>query len=188
MKINPELQTFLVDLEKLQQDPANVREHSPKNMEAICASLDKFGQQKPIVVNDKGIILAGNGTYAAAKQLGWKSIAVLKTDLNDEVAQKAYAIADNRTNDLSVFNDELLKTSLEYLQEQDFDIESTGFDFGDLAALDWDSDIDKMDRIEENDEGVPCRIVVECPQEEEAEMRSFLEEKLKEISIVAKLK
>jgi ParB-like chromosome segregation protein Spo0J len=45
-------------------------------MRSICASLTKFGQRKPIVVNDKALILAGNGTLEAAKSLGWDQIDV----------------------------------------------------------------------------------------------------------------
>jgi len=59
---------------ELSLDPANVRKHDRRNLDAIKASLRKFGQQKPIVVDTKGIVLAGNGTLTAAKELGWSEI------------------------------------------------------------------------------------------------------------------
>lgn len=55
-------------------DPANARKHSDKNLAAIKASLTRFGQQKPIVIDSSGVVRAGNGTLAAAKALGWAEI------------------------------------------------------------------------------------------------------------------
>jgi len=40
-------------------------------LEQIKASLRRFGQQKPIVVDATNVVRAGNGTLAAAKALGW---------------------------------------------------------------------------------------------------------------------
>ena len=53
----------------LSEDPANARTHSERNIDAIVASLRRFGQQKPIVVDSNGVVRAGNGTLVAAKAL-----------------------------------------------------------------------------------------------------------------------
>ena len=63
-----------ISIESLSLDPSNVRKHSRRNLDAIKASLRKFGQQKPIVVDAKCIVLAGNGTLTAAKELGWTEV------------------------------------------------------------------------------------------------------------------
>ena len=89
-----------VPLSELVMDPSNVRKHSGRNIEAIKGSLAKFGQQKPIVVGSNGVVVAGNGTLAAARELGWADIAVQRTELQGADAT-AYAIADNRTADLA---------------------------------------------------------------------------------------
>ena len=57
-------------------DPRNARTHSQKNIDAICASLTKFGQRKPIVITADNFVLAGNGTLEAAKSLKWEHIDV----------------------------------------------------------------------------------------------------------------
>jgi ParB-like chromosome segregation protein Spo0J len=49
-------------LSDLTTDPENARKHDKRNLDAIAASLEKFGQRKPIVVMPTGVILAGNGT------------------------------------------------------------------------------------------------------------------------------
>jgi len=56
-----------VPLDSVVPDPANARVHPQHNLEAIHGSLARFGQQKPIVIDQAGVIRAGNGTYVAAK-------------------------------------------------------------------------------------------------------------------------
>lgn len=113
----------------LDLDPNNARKHSQKNLDAIKASLTKFGQRKPIVINHKGVVLAGNGTVEAAKDLGWDHIdvAVVPADW-DEATARAYALADNRTAELAEWDENVLAKQLLELLDEDFDIEAIGFE------------------------------------------------------------
>ena len=112
-----------VKIETLNLDPANVRAHDSKNLDAIKASLQRFGQQKPIVVNSKNIVIAGNGTLTAARALGWQSINVVKTDLEGAEAT-AFAIADNRTAELAAWDSYALGQQLEAIKEEDKELVS----------------------------------------------------------------
>ena len=118
---------------ELSLDPSNVRKHSRRNLDAIKASLRKFGQQKPIVVDAKGIVLAGNGTLTAAKELGWTKIQATRTELTG-VEATAFAIADNRTAELAEW-DETLGEVLLSLSANDFDLNEIGFDQSELSKL-----------------------------------------------------
>ena len=59
-----------VPLDSITPDPANVRLHSDTNLDAIKGSLARFGQQKPIVVDQQGLVRAGNGTLLASSGEG----------------------------------------------------------------------------------------------------------------------
>ncbi len=96
---------------ELSNDPANARKHNDKNIEAIIASLRRFGQQKPIVIDRNNIVRAGNGTLEAARRLGWDSIDCVKTSLEGSDAI-AYAIADNRTAELAEWDNDVLAAQL----------------------------------------------------------------------------
>ena len=112
-----------------------MRKHNAKNLKAIEASLRRFGQQKPIVVDGDGIVRAGNGTLAAAQQLGWKQIDVVRTQLKGAEAT-AYAIADNRTAELAEWDEEALAQQLAAIQIEDEELaESSGFDTGDIEKM-----------------------------------------------------
>lgn len=107
-RIAPPLQQLAVDIESLVPDPDNARVHPERNMEAIKESLDTYGQVKPIVVRKgNNVVVAGNGTMEAAKQLGWKKIAAVFVELTDAEAA-GYGLADNRTAELAKWDFEVV--------------------------------------------------------------------------------
>jgi ParB family chromosome partitioning protein len=113
----------------LTPDPQNARQHDDKNLKAIQGSLTQFGQRKPIVITEAGVIVAGNGTVEAAKLLGWDTIQAVKVPEDWTPAQiKAFAIADNRTAELATWRTEVLSAQLIELQNLDVEIEAFGFE------------------------------------------------------------
>jgi DNA modification methylase len=144
-------------IEDLILDPNNARKHSDKNLNAIKGSLAKFGQQKPIVINSQGIVIAGNGTIEAAKKLGWNEISCVVTDL-DNFNQTAFALADNRTSELAEWDNEVLGQTLKNLQDMDFDISDIGFDEADFAEfktpIEPSEKDDEIPEVDENKFGV----------------------------------
>lgn len=115
----------LVAIDSVTSDPANAREHNDRSIDTLVASLRKFGQRKPIVVDTSGVIRAGNGTWLAAKRLGWTQINATVTDLSAE-DMRQYAIADNRAGELSFFDERVLADQLQGLT--DADLHAIGFD------------------------------------------------------------
>lgn len=123
-----------VSVDDLILDPRNARKHPDKNLVAIKTSLKKFGQQKPIVVSVGGVVVAGNGTLQAAKELGWEWIDVVRTKLNRKDAT-AFAIADNRTAELAEWDHEVLSQLLTETGEIGEEDGWGAEDIGALAAL-----------------------------------------------------
>lgn len=120
---------------ELASDPANARKHDDRNIEAIKASLQRFGQQKPIVVDSSGVVRAGNGTLQAAKALGWGTIECVITDLKGAEAT-AYAIADNRSAELAEWDDDVLAATLQSLEAEDASLLlDAGYDQEQLKTL-----------------------------------------------------
>ena len=132
----------------LSLDPSNVRKHSRRNLDAIKASLRKFGQQKPIVVDAKGIVLAGNGTLTAAKELGWTEIQITRTELAG-VEATAFAIADNRTAELAEWDDSLTDV-LKSLSEEGFDLSDIGFAADDIKDIEEKIPPNEFTEVDEN--------------------------------------
>lgn len=124
-----------VPIDSVHQDAQNARLHNDRNLDAIAASLAKFGQQRPIVVDASGTIAAGNGTWQAAKRLGWETIQIVRTELVGN-ALTAYKIADNRTCDLSEFDNGVLADLLVALRADDAALpDAAGFLPGEIVEL-----------------------------------------------------
>jgi site-specific DNA-methyltransferase (adenine-specific) len=118
-----------LQIKDLTPDPNNARQHDDKNLKAIQGSLKEFGQRKPIVITEAGVIVAGNGTVEAAKRLGWLEIQAVTVpgDWTPEQT-KAFALADNRTAELAAWNSEILSEQIRELSDADFPILELGFE------------------------------------------------------------
>lgn len=125
------LRPLAVPIGELNADPANARRHPDHNLAAIEASLRRWGQRFPIVVQRQGMVVrAGNGRLEAARRLGWTHLAAVVVD-EDSVEATAFALADNRSAELAEWDDEALAALLQSLPT---DV-PTGFSEGDLEAL-----------------------------------------------------
>jgi hypothetical protein len=123
-----ELRLTAVAIDSLTNDPANARKHDEINIEAIKASLKLFGQRKPLVVTADNIVLAGNGTLEAAKRLGWDKVTITRTPADWSYEQcRAFALADNRSAELAVWEDERLKNQLLELDAEGWELVDLGF-------------------------------------------------------------
>lgn len=107
-KIAPALKPHIVPIDSLTPDPNNARLHPDRNLESIMDSLAFYGQVKPVVVRDQtGVVMAGNGTMAAAKALGWTRLAAVRVPMTDAEAA-GYGLADNRTAELARWDFEVV--------------------------------------------------------------------------------
>lgn len=107
-----------IALADVADDPSNARRHSTWNLKSVRRSLERFGQQKPVVIDAAGTLIAGHATVAAARALGWETIDAVRSDL-DGTARTAYAIADNRTAELGEWDERLLAEALKDLRTED---------------------------------------------------------------------
>lgn len=131
--IAEQLRHLAIPITSLVLDPSNARKHGERNLEAIKASLAKFGQRSPIVVQRDGMVVrSGNGRLLAAKALGWTEIAATIID-EDNATAAQFAIADNRTAELAEWDKETLALLLDGWDEQTQ--EAVGFDKADIDAV-----------------------------------------------------
>jgi DNA modification methylase len=123
-----------VKLGDLHQDPANARAHDARNLEAIRASLTRFGQAEPLVVQaGSGRVIGGNGRLEAMRSLGWTDCDVVELELGETQAT-ALGIALNRTAELATWDDETLALLLSSLKDEG-ELDGVGFDEAEIDAL-----------------------------------------------------
>jgi len=108
MTVSPQVE--VVPIDSVRPHPKNTRRHPPEQLELLKNSLREFGQYRPIVVHaGTDYILAGNGVYEAARQLGWETIRIVRVEC-DETHALAILMADNRLAELSWWDYESMAT------------------------------------------------------------------------------
>tara|TARA_R100000426_G_scaffold1196_2_gene2145 strand:+ start:1338 stop:1937 length:600 start_codon:yes stop_codon:yes gene_type:complete len=108
--------------------------NNPRKNQAIdkvASSINEYGFQQPIVVDPNMVVIVGHTRLLASKKLGLKKVPIAIADLSKNQA-KAYRLADNRTNEESSWDEELLKGEL--LDIEDL-IGKTGFEESELEKL-----------------------------------------------------
>lgn len=133
------MQVLDVSISRPRPHPRNTRQHPEENIKAIMASLSKFGQQVPIVLGESDYIIKGNGTFEAAKRLGWRTVKAVISPLKSE-DQLAFSVADNKTGESSVFDYVALSEVIRELDRAEFDLGALGFQEFELKPLlseDW---------------------------------------------------
>lgn len=98
----------------------NTRHHEDLDINAIRESIRKFGFADPIGVwSDELLIVEGHGRQLAAIEEGIEKVPCIRLDWMTDEERRAYAIAHNRTAELSTWDTDLLQLELSTLKEMD---------------------------------------------------------------------
>ena len=140
-------------IEKLLPYANNPRVHEVDQVARIAASIAQFGWVVPVLVDERGIVIAGHGRLLAARELGITEVPVIRLGHLSDAEARALRIADNRLTDRSTWDDELLAAELARLEEDCFDLSLTGFDESEIDGL-LDS-LDRSDGAADNENDIP---------------------------------
>ncbi len=114
----------------------NARTHSAEQVAQIAASILEFGFVAPVLVDERGEIIAGHGRLLAAKSLGLDAVPTIVRAGLTEAQKAAYRLADNRIALNAGWDEALLAAEVAKLQEMGgVDLALTGFDAGELDRL-----------------------------------------------------
>lgn len=108
----------------------NARRHQAADVSAIMASIQEFGFNDPIGIwSDDNIVVEGHGRLVAAKKLGMTKVPCIRLDDLTDEQRRAYALAHNKTAELSEWDIDLLDIELGDIT--DIDMTAFGFDLSD---------------------------------------------------------
>lgn len=113
----------------------NAKEHPEWQIEQIKKSIQEFGFNDPIAIDEKGIIIEGHGRFLALKDLGYTEIEVIRLNHLTEEQKVAYSIAHNKLTMNTEFDLETLKYEINKLQNEEFDLSLLGFENIELEEI-----------------------------------------------------
>lgn len=144
----------------------------------VRKSLEEYGYIKnSIVVDENLVLITGHTTLKAMQSLGWKDAPqVTQVTGLTEKQKKGYRIADNKTGELSEWDNTLLLDELEDLEGV-----FTGFEKEDIATLELDEIPYELDELLEeldikNAIETPIWITIRAPEHLKSELEKALED------------
>ncbi len=122
--------------EKLVPHANNAKQHPEEQVDQIAASIQAFGFNDPIAIDENNTIIEGHGRLLAAKKLQLEKVPIIQLSHLSEAQKKAYILAHNKLCLNTDWNLDLLRLELERLQELDFeDLSLTGFRNAEIGIL-----------------------------------------------------
>lgn len=115
----------------------NARRHSKRQIRQIARSIKTFGFTNPILIDGKGMVIAGHGRLEAAKLIGMETVPTVCLEHMSEAEVRAYVIADNRLAELAEWDQDTLAIELQGLahMELDFGLEVIGFETAEIDLI-----------------------------------------------------
>ena len=122
-----DLKIEYLPIKELKPYEKNARKHADADVSTIMKSIQEFGFKDPIGIwSDKNVIVEGHGRLLAAKRLGMKKVPVIRLDDLTDEQRRAYALAHNKTAEMSEWDSDLLDEELDGIL--DIDMSDFGFD------------------------------------------------------------
>jgi hypothetical protein len=120
---------MLVPIESVMPYPDNPRRG---DVDALMESIQANGFYSTLLVQDStGYIVAGNHRLQALSKLGATEVPIIRKEMSDEDARRI-VLADNRTSDLSFYDD---PTLFKLLDQMEGDFSGTGYDQASFELL-----------------------------------------------------
>jgi hypothetical protein len=147
----------VVSVDTLKPNGKQAKKHSERQVAEIAGSIEQFGFNDPIEVDENSRIVSGYGRYLAAKQLGMKEVPVIRYSHLSLAKQRAYAIAANKIAEHSEWDLEVLGEDFKLFNDPDINIDprDTAFTtveidniFQDLEVSGDQDSIDDVERVE----------------------------------------
>ncbi len=136
---------------QLKEHPENPRRWDEMKLEEVkkgLLELPEMSQARPLVVNKKNQVIGGNMRLAAMKEMGWKTVEVIRVDWSNE-QQKEFLVKDNAEYGAWDFEKLMNEWEPEFLQKAGLDV------FG-FMPEDGEEELSEIEKeIEDEEVGSP---------------------------------
>lgn len=122
------MQIEVLPIDQLKPYENNAKIHTPVQIAQIAASIQEFGNNDPIAVDESNMVLEGHGRLLALKSLGYTEVEVIRLAGLTEEQKRAYILVHNKLTMNTGFDFNILDAELARIN----DIDMSVFDFGSI--------------------------------------------------------
>lgn len=107
---------------ELKENPKNPRKND-NAVDSVAKSIEKYGFKNPLIIDKNNVVYCGNTRLKASKKLGLEEVpCIVASDLTPKQIRE-YALLDNKTNEIALWDYDLLSEELGELDLSDFDVD-----------------------------------------------------------------
>lgn len=152
-----------INIEDIKEYENNAKEHPGWQIEQIKKSIEMFGYNDPIAIDENNMIIEGHGRFLALKSLDYKEVNVIRLTGLTEEQKNAYSIVHNKLTMNTDFNIEKLKFTFNELQIADFDLSLLGFENIEIEEImSEESELLELDEENETDSKIRTKLICPC--------------------------
>jgi ParB-like chromosome segregation protein Spo0J len=124
------MQIETININEINPYKNNAKVHTKEQIEQIKKSIQDFGNNDPIAIDENNVIIEGHGRLIALRELGFNKVEIIRLSHLTDKQKKAYILTHNKLTMNTGFDFDILNTELEFLKT-DIDMSDFGFVFSD---------------------------------------------------------
>ena len=136
------MQIELIDINLINEYENNVKIHTDEQIEQIIVSIQKYGNNDPIAIDENNTIIEGHGRFLALKRLGYTTIPVIKLGHLTDEQKREYILIHYKLTMNTGFDMEKLEKELDEIET---DLSIYGFE----QFEEFFEEIEEIEELEE---------------------------------------
>lgn len=109
--------------------------HNQEAIKAVRHSIEQFGFNNPIILDDNNVLVAGHTRTEAAKELGYAELPFVRASHLTAEQVSAFRLVDNKVAEIATWDDDLLAQELAALESAGINFTDFGWDQAELDCL-----------------------------------------------------
>lgn len=122
-------------VDKLIPYARNARTHSDEQVSQIVASIEEWGFNNPVLIDEKHSIIAGHGRVLAAQKMGLAVVPTITLSHLSTAQKRAFMLADNKLALNAGWDIEMLGLEVKELKTEGINLGTIGFSISELNDL-----------------------------------------------------
>lgn len=148
------MQIELIDINLIKEYENNVKIHTDEQIEQIIVSIQKYGNNDPVAIDENNTIIEGHGRFLALKRLGYTTIPVIKLGHLTDEQKREYILIHNKLTMNTGFDMERLEKELDEIET---DLSIYGFEQFEEFFEEMEEELEELDE-EPKEEAVKLTI------------------------------
>ena len=134
------MEVIKVKIEDIKPYKNNAKLHPQEQIEQIKKSIEEFGNNDPIAIDENNTIIEGHGRYEALKQLNYKEVECIRLSHLSEEQKRAYILVHNKLTMNTDFDFNILDSELASITN--INMEDFNFEISDIDIDNYGTDFD----------------------------------------------